>query len=181
MLNYSQATQPLLLIPVGPGVFRPVLRAVSLLHRALQSEDARTRSGRRRSAGTVEEPHDAPAQKWVRALGGAANLRAVDACTTRLRLVVADQKAVDEAALKALGARGCLRPSDETLQVVVGPDRGSAGVGDSRASSSPGSPTERTPRSRRRIVAALGGAANLKEVQVAASRLLVDVAVTPPR
>jgi PTS system N-acetylglucosamine-specific IIC component len=43
---------------------------------------------------------------FVSALGGAANLVEGRACTTRLRLVVANQEAVDEAALKALGARG---------------------------------------------------------------------------
>ncbi len=57
----------------------------------------------------------------IAALGGAANLRAVDACTTRLRLTVADQSAVDEAALRALGARGLVRPSADALQVVLGP------------------------------------------------------------
>jgi PTS system N-acetylglucosamine-specific IIC component len=38
-----------------------------------------------------------------------------------LRLIVADQGKVDEGGLKALGARGVLRPSAEALQVVLGP------------------------------------------------------------
>jgi phosphotransferase system IIB component len=45
----------------------------------------------------------------------------VDACTTRLRLIVVDQSAVSEPALKALGARGVVKPSDKALQVVLGP------------------------------------------------------------
>jgi N-acetylglucosamine PTS system EIICBA or EIICB component len=53
-------------------------------------------------------------------LGGPANLTSVDACTTRLRLVIADQGAVDTNALKALGARGFVRPSATALQVVIG-------------------------------------------------------------
>jgi PTS system N-acetylglucosamine-specific IIC component len=38
-----------------------------------------------------------------------------------LRLVVRDQALVDDAALKALGARGMIRPSATALQVVLGP------------------------------------------------------------
>ena len=40
---------------------------------------------------------------------------------TRLRLTLADTTAIDEAALKALGARGIVRPGGNALQVVVGP------------------------------------------------------------
>src|SRR3546814_8702742 len=54
---------------------------------------------------------------FVAALGGAANLASIDACTTRLRLVVADQGAADEARLRALGAKGFVRPSAQALQV----------------------------------------------------------------
>jgi PTS system N-acetylglucosamine-specific IIC component len=52
------------------------------------------------------------------ALGGAANLVEVGACTTRLRLVVADQAVVDEAALR--GGQGPDPPSPRALQVVLG-------------------------------------------------------------
>src|SRR3546814_18488798 len=58
---------------------------------------------------------------FVAALGGAANLVSVEACTTRLRLIVADQGAVDDAALSALGARGIIRPSQNAAPVVLGP------------------------------------------------------------
>jgi PTS system N-acetylglucosamine-specific IIC component len=44
----------------------------------------------------------------------------VDACTTRLRLSLQNSSAVDAEALRQLGARGLVRPSPETLQVVVG-------------------------------------------------------------
>ena len=45
------------------------------------------------------------AAAFVAALGGAANLREVDACTTRLRLVLADPAAIDEARAAARSAR----------------------------------------------------------------------------
>jgi PTS system N-acetylglucosamine-specific IIC component len=109
----------------------------------------------------------------VRALGGPANLRTVDACTTRLRLVVADQSAVKESELKALGARGCLR-SDDTLQVVVGPIADQL-ASDIRAHVKSGGAAAPTRLAVRDLLEALGGAANLKEVRLAASRILVTL------
>jgi PTS system N-acetylglucosamine-specific IIC component len=58
---------------------------------------------------------------FVEALGGAGNLVSIDACTTRLRLVVRDQAGANEARLRALGAKGFVRPSAQALQVVLGP------------------------------------------------------------
>jgi len=59
---------------------------------------------------------------FVAALGGAGNLRSVDACTTRLRLAVADAGRVDDAALRRLGAKGVVRPAAGSVQVVLGPE-----------------------------------------------------------
>jgi N-acetylglucosamine PTS system EIICBA or EIICB component len=176
-LNYSQASKPLLLIPVGLVYFGLYY---TLFHFFIVRFNLKTPGRDVEEAGapaTVEEPHDTPARKWVRALGGAANLRTVDACTTRLRLVIADQNRVDEAALKALGARGCLR-SDDTLQVVVGPiaDQLASDIRvQLRSVEGTVAVVEKTPASAADLLAALGGAANLKEVQVAASRLLVTL------
>ncbi|PYC44180.1 PTS N-acetyl-D-glucosamine transporter [Pseudomonas soli] len=62
------------------------------------------------------------ARRYIDALGGAANLQGVDACTTRLRLVLADRGLAQDQALKALGAMAVVRPgSGGSLQVVVGP------------------------------------------------------------
>jgi len=58
---------------------------------------------------------------FIRALGGNRNLKLVDACTTRLRLEVADDSLVNEPALRTLGARGIVRPGRNVLQVVIGP------------------------------------------------------------
>ncbi len=74
------------------------------------------------AAGAEEAPAAlAGAVGFVRALGGNRNLTLVDACTTRLRLEVVDDSLVNEAALRALGARGIVRPSRNALQVVIGP------------------------------------------------------------
>src|SRR4029079_13857560 len=53
--------------------------------------------------------------------GGPSNLKSVDACTTRLRLSLADPAAIDGTELRALGARGIVRPGGGSLQVVLGP------------------------------------------------------------
>ncbi|WP_194791664.1 N-acetylglucosamine-specific PTS transporter subunit IIBC [Pseudomonas sp. UFMG81] len=62
------------------------------------------------------------ARRYIDALGGAGNLQGVDACTTRLRLVLSDRNLANDPALKALGALAVVRPgSAGSLQVVVGP------------------------------------------------------------
>jgi PTS system N-acetylglucosamine-specific IIC component len=119
LLNFGKATRPLLLLPVGAvyfalyyGLFRVFIRRFDL-----------KTPGREDAPAAVAAVSRAPADRargFIAALGGAANLTSVGACTTRLRLVVADQGAIDEPALRALGARGLVRPSERDLQVVVG-------------------------------------------------------------
>jgi PTS system N-acetylglucosamine-specific IIC component len=175
VLNYSQATKPLLLVVVGLvyfglyyGLFRYFIVRFDLKTPGRELEEATA------STQTAAASTDTPMQQWVRALGGAANLRSVDACTTRLRLVIADQSAVNESALKALGARGCLR-SDDSLQVVVGPIADQL-ASDIRAQLKTAPADSRTTSlSVRDLAEALGGVANLKDVQSAASRVLVTL------
>ncbi|AJK47794.1 N-acetylglucosamine-specific PTS transporter subunit IIBC [Burkholderia plantarii] len=62
------------------------------------------------------------AVRYIAALGGAANLTVVDACTTRLRLSVVDPEQVSEANLKAIGARGVLKRGGSSVQVIIGPE-----------------------------------------------------------
>ncbi|MDN0074713.1 N-acetylglucosamine-specific PTS transporter subunit IIBC [Crenobacter sp. SG2303] len=133
---------------------------------------------------------------YLAALGGSANLKAVDACTTRLRLQVVSNDAVDEPALKALGARGMIRPAAGSVQVVIGPEADliadevrAAWAATPAATASV--PTSAVPvaaaanaapplAERERWLAALGGSANLRSVSaVAGNRLrlsLVDAA-----
>jgi N-acetylglucosamine PTS system EIICBA or EIICB component len=67
-----------------------------------------------------ERPHELLARQVAQACGGLDNLVSIDACITRLRLEVRDGALVDDAALKSLGARGVIRPSANTAQVVFG-------------------------------------------------------------
>jgi PTS system N-acetylglucosamine-specific IIC component len=121
VLNFSHAQRPLLLLPIGAayfglyyGVFRFLIVRLNLATPGRESDEAAAQP-------LAPTTADARARAFVTALGGAQNLTQVDACTTRLRLLLADNQAIDEAALKRLGARGLLRSSAEGLQVVLGP------------------------------------------------------------
>ena len=120
VLNFNRATHPLLLLPVGAlyfGLYYGLFR-VAIVKLNLKTP------GRDATEGTTPAPAVSTAGEravaYIVALGGAANIVSVDACTTRLRLVVASQEPVNESALKSLGARGVVRPSSTALQVVIG-------------------------------------------------------------
>jgi len=53
-------------------------------------------------------------------LGGKANVTSVDNCITRLRLEIKDYTLVDEKKIKSSGARGVIRPSKNSVQVIIG-------------------------------------------------------------
>jgi PTS system N-acetylglucosamine-specific IIC component len=173
VLNFKQATRPWLLLPIGLvyfalyyGLFRFFIVRLDLKTPGREADEA--------VASAATTPGAVGAAGWVRALGGARNLVSVDACTTRLRLVVANQASVDEGGLKKLGARGVVRPSAETLQVVVGP------IADQLASdirSELKTPTSDTMPaiSAGTLLEALGGRANVRDVKLSASRLCVAV------
>lgn len=176
-LNFGKATNPLYLLPIGAvyfalyyGVFRWAIARFDLKTPGREAEptaaEARPLSGQR-------------GEDFVAALGGAANLIGVDACTTRLRLVVADQGAVDEAALKALGSRGMVRPSDKALQVVLGPIADQvageirAAIAGGRALSKPAVATPAAAFDVGPWLAGLGGAGNVVEAGLKAGRVCV--------
>ena len=117
----------------------------------------------------------------------------MDACTTRLRLTVADQSAVDEAALRALGARGFVRPSAEALQVVLGPIADQV-AGELRSALRDTKARDAVPAAARAAVsattapagrpneeiisrarAALGGDGNIAAIETASTRVLVSL------
>ncbi|MFV0622634.1 N-acetylglucosamine-specific PTS transporter subunit IIBC [Sphingomonas sp. ac-8] len=182
-LNYGKSTRPLLLIPVGLvyfalyyGIFSFVIRRFNLQTPGREPEAAAPATGASVSA-------DGRGAAFAQALGGAANLTEVGACTTRLRLIVADQSKVDEPTLKALGARGIIRPSDKAVQVVLGPiaDVVAVEIRDALAMPIALAPSEAPKESSEArltpaLVAALGGAANVGSVSVHGNRIRVELA-----
>ena len=67
------------------------------------------------------------ATNYIAAVGGTDNLKAIDACITRLRLTVADSALVNDAACKRLGASGVVKLNKQTIQVIVGAKAESVG------------------------------------------------------
>ncbi len=59
-------------------------------------------------------------EKILLALGGRANIKNIDACATRLRVEVVDNKCVDEQLLKKAGALGIMNKITGNVQVIMG-------------------------------------------------------------
>ena len=180
-LNFPKATRPLLLLPVGAvyfalyyGVFRWAIARFDIKTPG-REEDA--------ALATADAPTGERGAAFVTALGGAANLASIDACTTRLRLVVRDQAGVDEAALRALGAKGFVRPGADALQVVLGPIADMVATEMRSAAGALGRPVPMvgtTPVELPAVdfapwLAALGGRGNIGDVASNPSRLMLQL------
>ncbi|ELQ6149098.1 PTS N-acetyl glucosamine transporter subunit IIABC [Cronobacter turicensis] len=68
----------------------------------------------------TEEGLEQLATSYIAAVGGSENLKAIDACITRLRLTVGDSALVSDAACKRLGASGVVKLNKQTIQIIVG-------------------------------------------------------------
>jgi N-acetylglucosamine PTS system EIICBA or EIICB component len=194
ILNFSRATRPLWLLPIGAGyfalyyfVFREVITRFNLATpgREPAPQDLST-------TVPLEVKHDRAAA-FVAALGGVPNLTLVDACTTRLRLSVGDATLVDAAALARLGAHAVVRLSANALQVVVGANadqiageirRHMRQIGAQHSQQADEAPTRsilvedavsEVQIEPRALLAALGGKDNVDSVEIAPDRLLVRV------
>ncbi len=175
VLNFGIAQKPLLLIPIGLAYFAVYYALFTFFIKkfnlmTMGREEAVAGAPAAASLGGKGSDR---ARGFIGALGGAANLKSVDACTTRLRLQVVSNDAVDEAALKALGSRGMIKPAAGSVQVVLGPeaelvaDEIRAALANPQAVAADGGA----------LKAALGGAANIRAVEVVAgSRLRVELA-----
>jgi PTS system N-acetylglucosamine-specific IIC component len=172
VINFGQSKRPWLLLPVGLvyagvyyGLFRLFIARFDLKTPGREDEDGAAAGYVVASGGRGEG--------FAIALGGAGNLKSVSACTTRLRLVIDSRAKVDEPALKRLGARGVIAPSPTDLQVVLGPIADAVAeeinawlaVGRPAAAAMDGSA----------VLDALGGAGNLKSVDLAAGRVRVSL------
>ena len=189
VLNFNKATHPLLLLPVGLayfalyyGLFRFVISWLNLKTPGREDTPAE-------STEAIPVPADR-ALGYIAALGGAANIASLDACTTRLRLVMVNQSLVDEAALKRLGARGMIKPSATALQVVVGAEADQV-AGEMkialRAASTPPAAAGASPTAAAdahppipistvsSLLTALGGRTNIRAIETASTRLRINI------
>ncbi|MGZ2746121.1 N-acetylglucosamine-specific PTS transporter subunit IIBC [Burkholderia stagnalis] len=132
VLNYGLSTKGWVAIPLGIaygvayyGLFRFFIRKFNMATPGREPATAEGAAESYESGGYVAPAASAAApraQRYIAALGGAGNLSVVDACTTRLRLTVADPEKVSEADLKAIGARGVLKRGGNSVQVIIGPE-----------------------------------------------------------
>lgn len=70
---------------------------------------------------TISGSYADVAQQILAGLGGPENVDTTSYCTTRLRLTVKDPAKVDDAAIKAAGVAGLIKPGPKAVQVIVGP------------------------------------------------------------
>jgi len=178
VLNYGRSTRPLYLIPVGAVyfalyyfVFRWCILTFNL---KTPGRDAGADTDAAREPIATGGDDLQIALCYIRALGGAENLQNVGACTTRLRLELANRDRIDADALRRLGAKGTVRVGEKGLQVVVGPmaDQVASAIR-LRLNASEGDGDQVAGGT---VLAALGGKANVRKVEQAAGRLIVTVA-----
>jgi PTS system glucose-specific IIC component len=193
VLFYVMATKPWLVFVIGPmwgAVYYFLFRAVILKFdlktpgRELVEETVSA------NGGTARVP--AMGRELVWAFGGGTNISSLDACITRLRIGVKDVAKVDQPRLKALGATGVVVVGNG-LQAIFGPrsenlktemeefllsgeaeaPRPSRSTVPMPASAPAGAMAAGKPRlSAEGLIRALGGSANIKDIEsVAKTRL----------
>ncbi|POP42835.1 PTS N-acetyl glucosamine transporter subunit IIABC [Superficieibacter electus] len=99
-------------------VFSFVIRMFNLKTPGREDEEADI--VKEEANSNTEEGLTQLATNYVAAVGGTDNLKAIDACITRLRLTVADAALVNDAMCKRLGASGVVKLNKQTIQVIVG-------------------------------------------------------------
>ncbi|WP_019617215.1 N-acetylglucosamine-specific PTS transporter subunit IIBC [Psychromonas ossibalaenae] len=120
VLNWGLATKPLALIPLIIAYFFlyavTFYAAIKIFKLSTPAPPAETTDEEGNKVASKEKP-----EAFIQALGGAENIKHVDACITRLRLTVVDSCCFDEDKLKQLGAMGVLKIGDNGAQVILGP------------------------------------------------------------
>ncbi|WP_437727547.1 N-acetylglucosamine-specific PTS transporter subunit IIBC [Sorangium sp. So ce861] len=215
-LNYGLSTKGWMIVPIGLayavvyyGLFVVCIerfnlatpgREAAAAPSAVASEGGGADAGGGAEAGAgVDAGAGGLAGQFLRALGGHGNIREIDACITRLRLVMVDRDRVKDADLRALGAKGVVRPGTDSLQVILGPmaesiakemreiaGRAPAAAVEPKAAGAArvGAPAAAGARPEawiERWLAALGGAANIRSVEgFSSGRVRVELADADP-
>jgi len=180
VLNFNNAQHPLWLLPIGLGYFgiyyfgfRFCILRFNLATPGREPEDL----ARATSATPAGEGAGSRAEGFIHALGGAPNLTEVEACTTRLRLGIVDGAKINETALRQLGARGVVRPSATSLQVVLGPVADQV-AGEIREALRAATTAEKVPAGHDAgaLLKMLGGVDNVLDLAAVPGRLLLKLA-----
>lgn len=132
LVNLKLSTNAWILLPVGLAfgvvyylLFRFLIVKLNLKTPGREDDDdldpVSDDDGAETNSPSQTTSNDSKAAKVLKNIGGADNITSIDACITRLRLVVKDEKAVNDSELKKLGASGVMRLGQGAVQVVFGP------------------------------------------------------------
>lgn len=123
LLNWTKAANGWMIIPVGL-VFAVIYFLLFVFF--IKKFDIKT-PGREADEETTsfsklvdDQGFDEIAKKYIEALGGAENIKEIESCITRVRLVLVDNKGLEEKDFKALGASGLMKAGTQVTQVIVG-------------------------------------------------------------
>ena len=116
VINYKLATNPLLLLPLGALFsviyFLSSYYTIKLFKLKIFEDD--------KYDNPIAPQHNDDIQAFIAALGGKENIIDTDACITRLRMTVKNSTELDDALFIALGAKGIIRPSTRSIQIILG-------------------------------------------------------------
>ena len=177
---YMLIVQGLVFFALYYVVFRAAIRTFNLRTPGREADDAPAEA---QAATAPPQGLAEQARAYLAAVGGNANLESIDACITRLRLVVRDMALVDEKQALRLGASGVVRLDARNVQIIVGPqaeriaqalrEHSTGAAQPAPTAGAPVAPEDERPLA---FIAALGGAANLSVVDACISRLRLTVA-----
>jgi len=124
VLSYPDATNPLLIIPIGLVymvvyyfLFRVLIVSLNLKTPGREEEEEAKDEG---GGGTMNQSLHEKAVKVLELIGGKENIVTIEACITRLRLTLKNEALVNESGLKAIGAAGVMRLGRGNIQIVFG-------------------------------------------------------------
>ena len=114
IINYKLAKNPILILPLGLffGFIYFILSYYTIKIFKYKIFEADKVEEREKSSNET--------QAFIDALGGKENIISTDACITRLRMEVKSSKDLDEESFMKLGAKGVIKPSENTIQIVLG-------------------------------------------------------------
>ncbi|SDO27904.1 PTS system N-acetylglucosamine-specific IIB component, Glc family (TC 4.A.1.1.7)/PTS system N-acetylglucosamine-specific IIC component, Glc family (TC 4.A.1.1.7) [Paenibacillus sp. yr247] len=123
VLNWHVSTKPYWILIVGIGYF--ILYYLTFrvyLHYfpvKVSSRDDTAQLETEEVTGAIETKEDRPSS-ILRHIGGPSNIISIDACITRLRLLVNEENLIMDSELKELGAIGVIRLGKGNVHVVFG-------------------------------------------------------------
>ena len=120
IINYKLAQKPLLIIPLGVmfaiiyfivSYYTIKLLNLKIFENIVDEKEEKNNTSLSKSNRALE---------FIEALGGKENIVSTSACITRLRMEVKSSKDLDDNLFKKLGAKGVIKPTNNSIQIVLG-------------------------------------------------------------